>query len=90
MAAAAEETARVFGPVHLLCNNVGVSQRNPIDEASYEDWDYVLDVNIGRTVGRFWQADCVIWEYSVTKPPVIPAKAGTQLPPCRQTAPAEP
>jgi NAD(P)-dependent dehydrogenase (short-subunit alcohol dehydrogenase family) len=50
MAAAAEETQRVFGAVHLLCNNVGVSQRNPIDEASYEDWDYVLGVNIGGTV----------------------------------------
>jgi NAD(P)-dependent dehydrogenase (short-subunit alcohol dehydrogenase family) len=50
MAAAAEETARIFGNVHLLCNNVGVSQRNPIDEASYADWDYVLDVNIGGTV----------------------------------------
>ena len=50
MAAAAEETARVFGPVHILCNNVGVSQRNPIDEASYEDWDYVIGVNIGGTV----------------------------------------
>jgi NAD(P)-dependent dehydrogenase (short-subunit alcohol dehydrogenase family) len=50
MAAAAEETARIFGPVHVLCNNVGVSQRNAIDEASYADWDYVLDVNIGGTV----------------------------------------
>jgi NAD(P)-dependent dehydrogenase (short-subunit alcohol dehydrogenase family) len=50
MAAAAAETARIFGHVHVLCNNVGVSQRNPIDEASYADWDYVLDVNIGGTV----------------------------------------
>lgn len=50
MAAAAAETRRIFGPVHILCNNVGVSQRNPIDEASYEDWDYVLGVNIGGTV----------------------------------------
>jgi NAD(P)-dependent dehydrogenase (short-subunit alcohol dehydrogenase family) len=50
MNAAAEETARVFGKVHLLCNNVGVSQRNPIDEASYADWDYVLNVNVGGTV----------------------------------------
>ncbi|MBO9519842.1 MAG: SDR family NAD(P)-dependent oxidoreductase [Porphyrobacter sp.] len=50
MAQAAAETARVFGNVHVLCNNVGVSQRNPIDEASYEDWDYVLNVNIGGTV----------------------------------------
>lgn len=50
MADAAAETAKVFGNVHVLCNNVGVSQRNPIDEASYEDWDYVLNVNIGGTV----------------------------------------
>jgi NAD(P)-dependent dehydrogenase (short-subunit alcohol dehydrogenase family) len=50
MAAAAAETARVFGHVHVLCNNVGVSQRNPIDEASYEDWDYVIGVNLGGTV----------------------------------------
>ena len=50
MKAAAEETARVLGKVHVLCNNVGVSQRKPIDEASYEDWDYVLDVNLGGTI----------------------------------------
>ncbi len=50
MAAAAAETKRIFGNVHVLCNNVGVSQRNPIDEASYEDWDYVIDVNLGGTV----------------------------------------
>jgi len=50
MAAAARETAAVFGDVHVLCNNVGVSQRNPIDEASYADWDYVLSVNLGGTI----------------------------------------
>jgi len=47
---AARETAEVFGNVHVLCNNVGVSQRNGIDEASYADWDYVLNVNLGGTV----------------------------------------
>jgi len=50
MSRAAEETLRVFGKVHILCNNVGVSQRNPIDEASYEDWDYVVGVNLGGTI----------------------------------------
>ncbi|HUN27088.1 MAG TPA: SDR family NAD(P)-dependent oxidoreductase [Steroidobacteraceae bacterium] len=50
MARAAEETLRVFGKVHVLCNNVGVSQRNPIDEATYEDWDYVVEVNLGGTI----------------------------------------
>jgi NADP-dependent 3-hydroxy acid dehydrogenase YdfG len=47
---AARETQSIFGHVHLLCNNVGVSQRNPIDEASYADWDYVLNVNVGGTI----------------------------------------
>lgn len=50
MAAAARSTQATFGNVHVLCNNVGVSQRNPIDEASYADWDYVLDVNLGGTI----------------------------------------
>ncbi|BBC72550.1 SDR family oxidoreductase [Altererythrobacter sp. B11] len=50
MREAARETERMFGNVHVLANNVGVSQRNPIDEAGYEDWDYVLGVNIGGTV----------------------------------------
>ena len=47
---AARETTEVFGNVHVLCNNVGVSQRNPIEDASYADWDYVLNVNLGGTV----------------------------------------
>jgi NAD(P)-dependent dehydrogenase (short-subunit alcohol dehydrogenase family) len=50
MREAARETAEVFGNVHVLSNNVGVSQRNGIDEASYADWDYVLNVNLGGTV----------------------------------------
>jgi len=50
MHAAAVETERLFGNVHVLCNNVGVSQRRGIDEASYDDWDYVLDVNLGGTI----------------------------------------
>lgn len=50
MKEAAAQAARVYGHVHVLCNNVGVSQRNPIDEASYEDWDYVIDVNLGGTI----------------------------------------
>ena len=46
MERAAEETERVFGKVHVLCNNVGVASRGDVDLATYEDWDYVLDVNI--------------------------------------------
>jgi NAD(P)-dependent dehydrogenase (short-subunit alcohol dehydrogenase family) len=50
MAAAAEETVRTYGNVHLLCNNAGVSIFGPMDEATYDDWDWVLGVNLGGVV----------------------------------------
>ena len=50
MARAAQETIDVFGKVHVLCNNAGVASRGVVDEASYEDWDYVMGVCVGGTV----------------------------------------
>ena len=50
MEAAAAETVRVFGKVHVLCNNAGVASRGVIDEASYEDWDYVMSVCVGGAI----------------------------------------
>ena len=46
MTRAADETERAFGKVHVLCNNAGVSSPIPMDEASYEDWDWILGVNL--------------------------------------------
>lgn len=43
---AADEAERVFGPVQLLCNTAGVSQFGPVESATYEDWDWQLDVNL--------------------------------------------
>lgn len=43
---AADETERVFGPVDLLCNTAGVSQFGPIEQATYDDWDWQIDVNL--------------------------------------------
>ncbi len=43
---AADEAERVFGPVQLLCNTAGVSQFGPVEKASYDDWDWQLDVNL--------------------------------------------
>lgn len=43
---AADEAERVFGPVQLLCNTAGVSQFGPITQATYDDWDWQLDVNL--------------------------------------------
>jgi len=50
MAAAADETERVFGKVHVLCNNAGINLFNDIGEASYDDWDWILGVNLGGVV----------------------------------------
>jgi NAD(P)-dependent dehydrogenase (short-subunit alcohol dehydrogenase family) len=50
MAAAADEAERVFRKVHVLCNNAGVYGNLPIETASYEDWDWVLGVNLGGVV----------------------------------------
>ena len=51
MTEAADATAEAFGPVHVLCNNAGVAGGGPIgEEASYEDWDWVLGVNLGGVV----------------------------------------
>src|SRR5688572_10012262 len=39
-ARAAEETEKIFGKVHVLCNNAGVGAPVPIESATYEDWDW--------------------------------------------------
>jgi NAD(P)-dependent dehydrogenase (short-subunit alcohol dehydrogenase family) len=50
MARAADETERVFGKVHIVCNNAGINLFAPMDECTYEDWDWVLGVNLGGVV----------------------------------------
>jgi short-subunit dehydrogenase len=40
----------VFGKVHVVCNNAGVNFFAPIDECTYQDWDWLLSVNLGGVV----------------------------------------
>jgi NAD(P)-dependent dehydrogenase (short-subunit alcohol dehydrogenase family) len=47
---AADETERVFGKVHIVCNNAGVNLFVPIEECTYNDWDWVMGVNFGGVV----------------------------------------
>ena len=49
-AAAADEAERVFGPVQLLCNTAGVSQFGPVQQATYDDWDWQMSVNLGGMI----------------------------------------
>jgi NAD(P)-dependent dehydrogenase (short-subunit alcohol dehydrogenase family) len=49
-ARAADEAERVFGNVHVLCNNAGVGLLGPGRLARYDDWDWALGVNLGGVV----------------------------------------
>lgn len=49
-AQAAEESERVFGPVHLLFNTAGVSIFGPMERATYEDYDWIFGVNMGGVI----------------------------------------
>ena len=49
-ARAADEAERVFGNVHVLVNNAGVSVLGPVKLARYGDWDWALGVMIGGVV----------------------------------------
>ncbi|HKD20399.1 MAG TPA: SDR family NAD(P)-dependent oxidoreductase [Rhizomicrobium sp.] len=48
--AAADEAERVFGPVQIVCNNAGINMFAPMDECTYEDWDWIMGVNLGGVV----------------------------------------
>ena len=47
---AADEVEAALGPVELLCNNAGVGVIGPMEQATYDDWDWVLGVNLGGVV----------------------------------------
>jgi NAD(P)-dependent dehydrogenase (short-subunit alcohol dehydrogenase family) len=47
---AADEAERVFGKVHVVCNNAGINLFVPIEECTYNDWDWVMGVNFGGVV----------------------------------------
>jgi NADP-dependent 3-hydroxy acid dehydrogenase YdfG len=49
-ARAADEAERVFGAVHVLCNNAGVGLLGEAKQARYDDWDWGLGVLLGGVV----------------------------------------
>jgi NAD(P)-dependent dehydrogenase (short-subunit alcohol dehydrogenase family) len=50
VAALAEAARARFGPVHLLCNNAGVSHARRGIHATHEDWEWMLGVNLWGVV----------------------------------------
>lgn len=45
-ARAAEEVEGQFGPVSILVNNAGVNLFQTIEDSSYDDWDWLIGVNL--------------------------------------------
>ncbi|WP_311270751.1 SDR family NAD(P)-dependent oxidoreductase [Sphingobium sp. WCS2017Hpa-17] len=45
-AEAADRAEAALGPVSLLFNNAGINLFQTIDESSYDDWDWVMGVNL--------------------------------------------
>jgi NAD(P)-dependent dehydrogenase (short-subunit alcohol dehydrogenase family) len=50
LARAADDSERVFGKVHVLCNNAGIGIGGPIKLATYDDWDWIMGVNVGGVI----------------------------------------
>jgi len=49
-ARAADQAEQAFGKVHVVCNNAGVPSGQAIDEADYEEWDWVMGINLGGVI----------------------------------------
>ncbi|MDB6044559.1 MAG: ligN [Gammaproteobacteria bacterium] len=49
-ASAAERICAEVGEVDLLCSNAGVNFVGATHEATYEDWDFALGVNVGGAI----------------------------------------
>jgi NAD(P)-dependent dehydrogenase (short-subunit alcohol dehydrogenase family) len=50
LARAADEAEQRFGRVHVVCNNAGVNLFNEMAAATYQDWDWVMGVNLGGVI----------------------------------------
>jgi NAD(P)-dependent dehydrogenase (short-subunit alcohol dehydrogenase family) len=49
-ARAADAAEAKFGNIHILCNNAGVAVVGPTELATFADWDWVMNVNVGGAI----------------------------------------
>ena len=47
---AADEAEAAFGPIQILVNNAGVGVGGLIEDATYDDWDWVMGINLGGVI----------------------------------------
>lgn len=50
MEQAAVDTIEAFGKIHVLCNNAGVAINGNVADMSYQDWDWVMKVNLDGVI----------------------------------------
>lgn len=49
-AAAADKAEARFGKVHMLVGNAGIGIGGPVSNATYDDWDWGMGVNLGGVI----------------------------------------
>lgn len=49
-AQAADEAEKVFGKIHVLISNAGVSCGGKLAEVTYKDWDFGFGIKVGGTI----------------------------------------
>jgi short-subunit dehydrogenase len=50
MAEAKREIERVYGPVRVLINNAGIGILGLMEQATFNDWDWIMKVNVGGVI----------------------------------------
>jgi NAD(P)-dependent dehydrogenase (short-subunit alcohol dehydrogenase family) len=50
MRAAADEALRVFGKIHILCNNAGVAGGGLADDPEFDAFDKAMSINLGGVI----------------------------------------
>jgi short-subunit dehydrogenase len=50
LAAAKLEIERVYGPVQVLVNNAGIGILGLMEQATFNDWDWIVKVNLGGVI----------------------------------------
>jgi len=47
---AADEAERVFGKIHMVCNNAGVGGGGSAADPEFDEWDWLMSINLGGVV----------------------------------------
>ena len=47
---AADEAETAFGKIHVVCNNAGVAVSGNIKDHSFQDWDWLMGVNVNGVI----------------------------------------